>query len=170
MSRRSNVSLAAKRNQGGVALFVSLIFLLLLTIVGVSGMKSAALQEKMAGNTRYKTISFQYAEAGLREGESLIAASNASGGLASCAACSGKGCQTPDFKDASGGTGGKGNSVCGSWLTSSDGNSLFQIQKLGTSSAAINMSLGDSVTLYRVTSVATVSDTTTALESIYAQK
>ncbi len=155
------------RNQTGVALFVSLIFLLLLTIVGVSGMKNAALQEKMAGNTRYKTISFQHAEAGLREGENVIAASNATGGLTSCAECKNNGCRTPDFQSASEG---KGNNVCGTWRRSSDGNSLFQIQKLGNSSAAINMDPGESVTLYRVTSVATVSNTTTALESIYAQK
>lgn len=164
---RRQAFISAAHNQAGVALFVSLIFLLLLTIVGISGMKSAALQEKMAGNTRYKTISFQHAEAGLREGENLIAASNGSGGLASCAVCNGNGCRTPDFKSASEG---RGNSVCGTWQTSADGNSLFQIQKLGNSSAAINMSPGQSVTLYRVTSVATVANTTTALESIYAQK
>lgn len=167
MKRRPVTIASTSRAQGGVALFISLIFLLLLTIVGISAMKSAALQEKMAGNTRYKAVSFQYAEAGLREGESLIAATNASGGFAACTACKGKGCQTPDFKNASGG---KGNSVCGTWQTSSDENSLFQIQKLGTSSAAINMNLGESVTLFRVTAVATVANTTTALESIYAQK
>lgn len=167
MNRRRGDLAPMKDQQSGVALFLSLIFLLLLTIVGVSGMKSAALQEKMAGNTRFKTISFQYAEAGLREGENIIAATNASGGLAACNACNGKSCEPPDFKRA---TAGKGNSMCGTWQASSDGRSLFQIQKLGTSSAAINMTLGESVTLYRVTSVATVSDATTALESIYAQK
>ena len=167
MSRRRQAFTSAARNQRGVALFVSLIFLLLLTIMGVSGMKSAALQEKMAGNTRYKTISFQHAEAGLREGENVIAASNASGGLASCAVCNGNGCRTPDFKEASED---KGNNVCDSWRRSTDGNSLFYIQKLGSSSAAINMNPGESVTLYRVTSVATISNTTTASESIYAQK
>lgn len=167
MNRRRQTFISASHNQTGIALFVSLIFLLLLTIIGVSGMKSAALQEKMAGNTRFKTISFQHAEAGLREGENIIAATNASGGLASCNACSGKSCEPPDYKGASAG---KGNSVCGTWQESSDGNSLFQLQKLGTTSAAINMPPGESVILYRVTSVATVSDATTALESIYAQK
>ena len=39
--------------QQGIALFVSLIFLLLLTIVGVAGMKSAAMQEKMSGNALF---------------------------------------------------------------------------------------------------------------------
>lgn len=167
MNRQPQAPPGMRSTQSGVALFVSLVFLLLLTIVGVSAMKSATLQEKMAGNTRYTTISFQYAEAGLREGESLIAASNAAGGLASCAACTGNQCRTPEFKDVAEGN---GNDVCGTWRRSSDGNSFYQIQKLGSSSAAINMDPGESVILYRVTSVATVSDTTTALESIYAQK
>lgn len=156
----------SKREQEGVALFVSLIFLLLLTIVGVSSMKSATLQEKMAGNTRFKTITFQYAEAGLREGEGFIANLNNSAALAACATCSGNDCRTPDFENAAVQN---GSSVCGLWRGSADGNSLFQIQKLGTSSAAINVDPGESVTLYRVTAVATVANTTTALESIYAK-
>jgi len=160
------ISSATKRTQGGVALFVSLIFLLLLTIIGVSAMKSATLQEKMAGNTRFKTISFEYAEAGLREGEGFIAALNNSAAIGACATCNGNNCRTPDFDNAS--VGG-GNSACGIWQDASDGNSLFQIQKIGTSSAAINVALGESVTLYRITSVATIGNTTTAVESIYAK-
>ncbi len=158
----------SKNAQGGVALFVSLVFLLLLTIVGVSAMKSATLQEKMSGNTRFKTITFQYAEAGLREGEGFIANLNNAATLAACATCNpnNNDCRTPDFEDAAAQN---GNTACGIWQDSSDGNSLFQIQKLGTSSAAINVDPGESVTLYRVTSVATLANTTTALESIYAK-
>ena len=157
---------ASRNAQGGVALFVSLVFLLLLTIIGVSAMKSATLQEKMSGNTRFKTITFQYAEAGLREGEGFIATLNNSGALAACAVCNGNACRTPDFDDAAVQN---GNTACDIWQAASDGNSLYQIQKLGTSSAAINVDPGESVTLYRVTSVATLGNTTTALESIYAK-
>lgn len=159
-------ALAPKSKQQGVALFVSLIFLLLLTLIGLSSMKSATMQEKMAGNTRFKTISFQYAEAGLREGEGYVAALDNAPALAACSTCSGNSCQTPVFKNVSAGP---GNAVCGAWKTASDGNSLYQIQKIGTSSAAINVDLGESVTLYRITAVATVANTTTALESIYAK-
>ncbi len=160
------ISIGSRNAQGGVALFVSLIFLLLLTIVGVSAMKSATLQEKMAGSTRFKTITFQYAEAGLREGEGFIANVNNAATLAACATCNGNNCRTPDFEDA---VAENGSSACGIWQGAADGNSLFQIQKLGISSAAINVDPGESVTLYRVTSVATVANTTTALESIYAK-
>lgn len=159
-------NVGSKSAQGGVALFVSLVFLLLLTIVGISAMKSATLQEKMSGNTRFKTLTFQYAEAGLREGEGFIANVNNGGALGACATCNGTNCRTPDFEGAAAQN---GNSACGLWQTSTDGNSLFQIQKLGSSSAAINVDPGETVTLYRVTSVATVANTTTALESIYAK-
>jgi type IV pilus assembly protein PilX len=167
--RKTQMMMSGSNNsQKGVALFVSLVFLLLLTIIGVSAMKSATLQEKMAGNTRFKTITFQYAEAGLREGEGFIANVKNEATLAACATCDPKNneCQTPSFEDVAVQS---GNGACGIWKNSSDGNSLYQIQKLGTSSAAINVDPGESVTLYRVTSVATVSNTSTALESIYAK-
>tara|TARA_R110000868_G_scaffold1064_14_gene8200 strand:+ start:793 stop:1281 length:489 start_codon:yes stop_codon:yes gene_type:complete len=160
------INAGSKSVQGGVALFVSLVFLLLLTIIGVSAMKSATLQEKMAGNTRFKTLTFQYAEAGLREGEGAIANVNNGASLAACVTCTDNSCRTPDFENAAVQN---GNSLCGIWQAAADGNSLFQIQKLGTSSAAINVDPGESVMLYRVTSVATVANTTTALESIYAK-
>ena len=46
--------------------------MLVLTILGVSGMKSAVLEEKMAGNVRDKQLAFQAAEATLREAEKYI--------------------------------------------------------------------------------------------------
>lgn len=150
--------------QSGVALFVSLIFLLLLTIIGVAAMKSATLQEKMSGNVRLKNESFQVAEAALREGESFIAADANSATLAACAQCVNADCQTPDFEAAAVAPG-----ACGVWKDAAIGAAFYQIQKLGTSSAAINVDLGESVTLYRVTAVATAGDTTTAVESIYAR-
>ncbi|UJJ32465.1 pilus assembly PilX family protein [Halopseudomonas maritima] len=149
--------------QRGIALFVSLIFLLLLTIVGVAGMKSATMQEKMSGNARLKNESFQEAEAGLREGEGFIAAVANEAALAACAQCVGAGCQTPDFSNVAVAPG-----TCGVWVAAGGG-SFYQIQKLGTSSAAVNVDLGETVTLYRVTAVATVGNTTTAVESVYAQ-
>ncbi|WP_459203304.1 PilX N-terminal domain-containing pilus assembly protein, partial [Pseudomonas fragariae (ex Marin et al. 2024)] len=36
--------------QGGMVLLVSLVFLLLLTLLGISSMQNATLQEKMAGS------------------------------------------------------------------------------------------------------------------------
>lgn len=150
--------------QQGAALFVSLIFLLLLTIIGVVGMQSAVMQEKMAGNSKFKNQSFQYAEAGLREGEGFISSDVNSTNIAACTPCAGNDCRVPNWDSISASAG-----ICDVWKASSDGNSFFQLQKLGASSDAVNVVNGEVVTLFRVTSVATVGGVTTALESIYAK-
>ncbi|MGD8642269.1 MAG: PilX N-terminal domain-containing pilus assembly protein, partial [Gammaproteobacteria bacterium] len=58
--------------QRGSVLIISLIVMLILTVLGVSGMKSSVLEEKMAGNVRDKQLAFQAAEATLREAEQYI--------------------------------------------------------------------------------------------------
>lgn len=58
--------------QSGIVLIVSFIILLLLTIIGVSGMKVTGLEEKMAGNDRDQNVAFQSAEAALRAGEARV--------------------------------------------------------------------------------------------------
>jgi len=60
------------QHQSGSVLIISLIVMLVLTILGVSGMKSAVLEEKMAGNVRDTQLAFQAAEATLREAEQYI--------------------------------------------------------------------------------------------------
>jgi type IV pilus assembly protein PilX len=60
--------------QSGIVLIVSFIILLLLTIIGVSGMKVTGLEEKMAGNDRDQNVAFQSAEAALRAGEAKVLA------------------------------------------------------------------------------------------------
>jgi type IV pilus assembly protein PilX len=57
----------------GAALFVSLIFLLILTIIGLAGMQNTSLQEKMAGHLRERSLAFQAAESALRAGETSLA-------------------------------------------------------------------------------------------------
>lgn len=54
------------REQAGSALMVSLVFLLLLTLVGVAGITSATHQERMAANVKLKNDSLQAAEAALQ--------------------------------------------------------------------------------------------------------
>lgn len=58
--------------QNGAALIISLIILLLLTIIGVSGMQTTALEERMAGNMRDKGMAFESAEAALRDAETFM--------------------------------------------------------------------------------------------------
>ncbi len=58
--------------QSGAALFVSLIMLLLLTIIGVTSMKSTIMEEKMAGNMINRGLAFQAAESALKDGENVL--------------------------------------------------------------------------------------------------
>lgn len=65
------ISLQISKQQGA-ALVVGLIMLLLLTLVGVAGMRDTLLQEKMVGNMRDREIALQAAEAALRDGEAYL--------------------------------------------------------------------------------------------------
>lgn len=67
-----NTAFSHRGRQSGAALVVSLIFLLLMTLLSTSTMRSATMQEKMAGNTRDYNLGFQSAEAALREAEEYL--------------------------------------------------------------------------------------------------
>ena len=54
------------RNQRGAALFISLMFLIILTLIGLSAANVGIMQERMAGSVRDTNIAFQQAEATLR--------------------------------------------------------------------------------------------------------
>lgn len=58
-----------RHGQHGAALIIGLIFLVLLTLIGVTAMQSTTLQEKMAGNMRERDRAFQGAESALRIAE-----------------------------------------------------------------------------------------------------
>jgi len=55
--------------QTGAALVVGLVLLLVLTLLAVSTMRTAALELLMAGNTQYRENAFRLAEAGLADAE-----------------------------------------------------------------------------------------------------
>ena len=58
--------------QRGAVLLISLVFLLLLTVIGLSAIQSSTLQERMAGNANDINTAFQAAEAGIREAEAVL--------------------------------------------------------------------------------------------------
>jgi type IV pilus assembly protein PilX len=76
------------RRQHGAALLVCLIILVLVTLIGITTMKSSALQEKMSGGNSDKTLAFQAAEMTLRDAERHIKLNltSVSGFAAGCAA------------------------------------------------------------------------------------
>lgn len=63
--------------QQGVALVVALILLVVMTLVGLSGLRTVTLEERMTSHTFDRSISFQAAEAALKEAEAFVQANQA---------------------------------------------------------------------------------------------
>lgn len=61
-----------KSNQKGIALFISLVLLLVLTIIGVSSVQTTSLEERMARNAHDGALAFQAAETALRQAEAFL--------------------------------------------------------------------------------------------------
>jgi Tfp pilus assembly protein PilX len=59
-------------SQRGIVLIFSLIILLVLTLLGVGSMRTAALEQMMAGNTQELMRAFQAADSGLDKGMNTI--------------------------------------------------------------------------------------------------
>ncbi|MDP2904121.1 MAG: PilX N-terminal domain-containing pilus assembly protein [Methylovulum sp.] len=86
--------------QSGAVMVVSLIMLLLLTLIGITGAQVTGLEEKMVGNSKEEMAAFQAAESILRAGEAATAFPPAF----TCAATGGykdntttAGCQQPAY-------------------------------------------------------------------------
>lgn len=60
--------------QGGIALFISLVLLLVLTILGVSVVQTTSLEIRMARNEHDNLLAFQAAESALRDAEVVLEA------------------------------------------------------------------------------------------------
>ena len=61
-----------KPNQQGTTLIITMIFLLVLSVMGLAGMDVTGLEERMAGNMRDRNMAFQSAESGLLDGENYL--------------------------------------------------------------------------------------------------
>lgn len=59
-------------HQKGVALLVSLILLVVMTLLGLAGIRAITQEERMAGQAFDRSIAFQAAEAALREIEAAV--------------------------------------------------------------------------------------------------
>ena len=65
-----------KNGQSGAALIVVLMLLIIVTLLGLAALRGAIMQERMAASTTARSMAFQVAEAGLRQGEILARDSN----------------------------------------------------------------------------------------------
>ncbi len=66
-----------KRQQQGAALIVSLLVLTILSLLSISAMQSATLQEQMSGHLRDSQLAFESADAALRDAEQWLDAQSA---------------------------------------------------------------------------------------------
>jgi type IV pilus assembly protein PilX len=145
-----------------MALLVSLVFLLLLTLIGLSSMQNATLQEKMAASVTLRNQSFQGAESALRVGESAVQLDTYS-----LPVCSGT-TQCAPPTESSTITGAGFNSTSGvTWIASGSG--FYGVQNIGTTLTAVNVPSNTSTTLYRVTAVGIAGNSRSVVESIYAK-
>jgi type IV pilus assembly protein PilX len=148
--------------QRGMALLVSLVFLLLLTLIGLSSMQSATLQEKMAGSVVLRNQSFQSAEAALRVGEGTVQRDSYAlpvcSGIIQCAPPSESSSITAAGFNATSGV---------TWIAS--GNGFYGVQNIGESRDAVNVPVNTQATLYRVTAVGIAGHSRSVVESIYAK-
>lgn len=62
----------SRSRQGGAALVVGLVLLVVMTLLGISAMRDTTLEEKMAGNLRDSNLAFQAAETALRYCENIV--------------------------------------------------------------------------------------------------
>ena len=60
------------KKQSGAVLIISLIILIVLTVLVLSGMQSTLIQEKMTSSIRDSHISLEIAESGLKDAEDMI--------------------------------------------------------------------------------------------------
>lgn len=157
-----SVSPVTPHAQRGMALLVSLVFLLLLTLIGLSSMQNATLQEKMAASVTLRNQSFQGAESALRVGESAVQLETYS-----LPVCSGTTqCAPPAESSTIIGAG--FNSTSGvTWIASGSG--FYGVQNIGTTLTAVNVPSNTSTTLYRVTAVGIAGNSRSVVESIYAK-
>jgi len=70
--KKTLTPLLSVRRERGVALFVSLVLLLVLTIIGVSSVQTTSLETRMARNEHDSLLAFQAAESALRDAEGWL--------------------------------------------------------------------------------------------------
>lgn len=151
-----------------MALLVSLVFLLLLTLIGISSMQNATLQEKMSGSVKFRNESFQIAEAAARMAESAVQANDYK--LATCTKCA------PPPEAASVLVPGANSTSGVIWVaTTGITGGLWAVQKIATTKDPVNVNFvgedeSNSWTLYRITGVGVSGNSRTVVESIYAKR
>ncbi|GAA0404369.1 PilX N-terminal domain-containing pilus assembly protein [Pseudomonas veronii subsp. inensis] len=148
--------------QTGMVLLISLVFLLLLSLIGLVSIQEAVTQQKIAGSLWHRNQSFQQAESGLRLGESRIqrepAAVPVCRSIVTCA---------PPAEAFSVVTAGMNPGSAVSWVALKDG--LYGIQSLGQGMGLAHLPAQTPAAVFRVTAVGVSGQSRAVLESVYAR-
>lgn len=161
------------KKQQGATLIVSMIFLLVLSIIGLAGMEVTGLEERMAGNMRDRGMAFQSAEAALLDGEDylesivVLPAFDGTDGLYSIPTNGDKNWEEVDWASSS-----AVRSYSGSGFDELASPSAYIIEDLAAAASSDSLELGvpaDTKRFYRVTSRAEgLSDTTEVMiQTVY---
>jgi len=73
MTPRARRATPPRRRQRGVTVIVVLLLLLVTMLMALASVRTAGMEERMAGHTRDRMVAFQMAEAALRDAEAMIA-------------------------------------------------------------------------------------------------
>lgn len=158
MTRRDSIH----PRQTGMVLLISLVFLLVVSLIGLASMQGAVSQQKIAGSAWHRNQSFQSAESGLRFGELIV--HRAGSALPLCHSIST--CAPPG--ESSSVVGGGANPVSAvAWVAMKGG--LYGIQSLGQGFGLVDLPPETAAALYRVTAVGLSGQSRTVLETVYAR-
>lgn len=148
--------------QAGMVLLISLVFLLLLSLIGLSSMQGAVSQQKMAASLWHRNQSLQSAESGLRLGES-----NVQRAFAALPVCQSVATCAPPGEALLLVVAGA-NPVSGvDWIALKGG--FYGIQSLGEAVGLAHLPPQAVANVYRVTAVGLSGQSRTVLESVYAR-
>jgi len=89
-----------RRKQQGAVLAVALMILLVMTMIGISGMRGTVLQERMASNTKDRNQAFQAAESAMRNSEIFVESIVTTGAFDGTTGLFGETQAEPDYLDA----------------------------------------------------------------------
>lgn len=158
------------RCQGGMVLLVALVMLLLITMIGISSMQNATMQEKMAGSVQIRTTTFESAEMALRAGENAVSASTYS--LTQCSGTAG--CAPPPATDYNAVVAAGTSGTAGINWVAVGSTGFYGVQYLGVTADPVNPNGTGSPSLYRITAIGFTAATPltnprTVLESVYAK-
>ncbi|MDY4298609.1 PilX N-terminal domain-containing pilus assembly protein [Pseudomonas salmasensis] len=148
--------------QTGMVLLISLVFLLVLSQVGLSSIQAAVSQQKVASSLWHRNQSFQAAESGLRLGESAVqTVGQAMPVCHSITRCA------PPAEAFSLTAAGTNPASAVTWLALKDG--FYGIQSLGEGEGLAHLPPRSPASLFRVTSVGLAGQSRTVLETVYAR-